>query len=209
MNLNLPLAAHRYYHIYNRGVNRENIFKENRNYIFFLEKYFQFLSPVVDTLAYCLLRNHFHLLIRVKDEESLCEFHSRRNARQMNSTGLHSAEFIVSKQFAKLFSSYTQSVNKVYKRTGSLIETPFKRILVKDENYLTQLIRYIHLNPQKHRIVDDFRSYEHSSYQGHLDRADIFLSSDEVINWFGGSEGYIEFHRETSDLDVIKRLVLE
>lgn len=135
-----------------------------------LNKYAEYLIPVVDTYAYCLLKNHFHLLIRIKSQEKLREYFrtNRINKSKEYSEGLHSADFIVSKQLARLFSSYTQAVNKSCNRTGSLVETPFKRIEVSSENYITSLIWYIHNNPKKHGFVNDFRDYEHSSYQSHL-----------------------------------------
>jgi hypothetical protein len=62
----VPLQHGRYYHIYNRGNNRENLFIEERNYHHFLRLYARYVAPVADTYAYCLLRKHFHLLVRVK-----------------------------------------------------------------------------------------------------------------------------------------------
>jgi putative transposase len=61
-----PLQYGQYYHIYNRGNNRENIFFEERNYRYFLRLYVKYAEPVADTYAYCLLRNHFHFLVRIK-----------------------------------------------------------------------------------------------------------------------------------------------
>jgi len=61
-----PLCYGQYYHIYNRGNNRENIFVEERNYRYFLKLYVKYIEPVADTYAYCLLRNHFHFLVRIK-----------------------------------------------------------------------------------------------------------------------------------------------
>ena len=71
-NHQIPLEAHKVYHIYNRGINGTNIFYEERNYAYFLEKYAHYLHNWVDTFAYCLLKNHFHLLIRVKELPLLC-----------------------------------------------------------------------------------------------------------------------------------------
>lgn len=58
-----------YYHIYNRGNNQENLFREERNYRYFLKLYASYIEPIADTYAYCLLRNHFHLLVRIKTVE--------------------------------------------------------------------------------------------------------------------------------------------
>ena len=67
----IPLEHGKYYHIYNRGNNRENIFVEERNYPYFLKLYAQHIFPVADTFAYCLMRNHFHLLVHIKDLSGL------------------------------------------------------------------------------------------------------------------------------------------
>jgi REP element-mobilizing transposase RayT len=63
------LQPGKYYHIYNRGINRENIFFETRNYPYFLELYAKYIEPIANTFAYCLMRNHFHLLVRIKTEQ--------------------------------------------------------------------------------------------------------------------------------------------
>jgi len=63
----IPLQYGLYYHIYNRGNNRENIFLEERNYRYFLQLYLKYIEPIAWTFAYCLLRNHFHFLVRIKD----------------------------------------------------------------------------------------------------------------------------------------------
>ena len=70
-----PLEPDRIYHIYNRGINGENIFKEERNYAYFLTKYAKCISPIADTYAYCLLKNHFHLAVKIKTEEELLDFY--------------------------------------------------------------------------------------------------------------------------------------
>ena len=64
-----PLRLDTYYHIFNRGNNRQNIFLETRNYDYFLKLYGKYIDPVVETFAYCLLRNHFHILIRTRTVE--------------------------------------------------------------------------------------------------------------------------------------------
>jgi putative transposase len=62
-----PMVPSGYYHVFNRGNNKENLFYQSKNYGYFLEKYKHYLSPWLDIYAYCLLPNHFHLLVRVKE----------------------------------------------------------------------------------------------------------------------------------------------
>jgi REP element-mobilizing transposase RayT len=94
-----PLLYDTYYHIYNRGNNRDNIFFQERNYYYFLELYNKFITPVADTFAYCLLRNHFHISVRIKSEAEIIETiktlkvsipdqgQGRRNQLASNATG--------------------------------------------------------------------------------------------------------------------------
>ena len=154
-----PLEPGKTYHIYNRGINGANLFVREENYRFFLQKYVLYLSDYVDTFAYCLLKNHFHLMIRVK--ETLI---TDANFGKVESTGLHHTNHIVSRQFARLFSCYTQSFNKAYGRTGGLFESPFKRKEVTSEAYFNRLLFYIHANPQLHGFTTDFTDYPHSSF---------------------------------------------
>ncbi len=209
MNLNSPLLSDTFYHIYNRGINGEDLFKQERNYNYFLSKYNLYLEPVVETYAYCLLKNHFHLLIRVKDRDTLAQFYNEQNRNKEIKQGLHNPDFIVSKQFAKLFSSYTQSINIATNRTGSLVETHFKRIAVNSESYFTHLIWYIHHNPQKHGFVSDFRDYPHSSYHTHLSNGITKLKRNEVMKWFGNSADFKSFHNEIQNEKNINNLIVE
>lgn len=69
----IPLEFDRYYHIYNRGNNRENLFRKPDNYHYFLQLYTKHIHPITDTFAYCLLPNHFHLLVRIKAVAEICQ----------------------------------------------------------------------------------------------------------------------------------------
>jgi len=184
-----------YYHIYNRGVNRENIFREERNYAYFLKLYAQHIEPVADTYAYCLLRNHFHLLVRIRDKEAL----KVPETKVLNP----------SHQFSTLFNAYAKAINKTYDRTGSLFQHPFGRVAVTSDAYFTCLVAYIHRNPQKHHFVDDFREWPYSSYQAHLSQQATRLKRDEVLDWFQGREPFAAFHQMIVDENRIAPLILD
>lgn len=180
-----------YYHIYNRGIGGTNLFREEKNYHFFLQKYALHLTEVVDTFAYCLLSNHFHLLIRVKDIEMIAPLTENKSFKL---EGLHSVEHLVSKKFANLFNSYTQSFNKIYGRTGGLLDTPFRRKHIDNNAYLYRVITYIHQNPQHHSFVSDFRMYEYSSYHSLLSHKNTKLRREEVLNLFDGTDSFVSEH---------------
>ena len=194
------LKTDTFYHIYNRGINGENIFKEDRNYGFFLEKYSKYISPVAHTYAYCLLKNHFHLLIRTRSEEEI------KTAFPLKET---EPEKIISLQFGHLFNSYAQAVNKSFERTGGLFETPFRRIAVTNDAYLTQLIYYIHFNPQKHGFVDDFKSYPYSSYNTYIGNKETKLEREAVLEWFGDQTMFINQHKELANNLRVNKLNIE
>ena len=181
------LTANSYYHIYNRGINGETLFKEKRNYVFFLNKYSKFISPIASTYAFCLLKNHFHVLICTRSEEII------GNCKPPFK--IYEPEQIISLQFSHLFNSYAQAINKRFSRTGGLFETPFRRIEIKEEPYLIQLISYIHLNPVKHRFTEDYTKYPYSSYQLLLEGKSDLLESRTVLDWFGGRREYVDFHK--------------
>jgi REP element-mobilizing transposase RayT len=158
-----------YYHIYNRGNNLENIFRQERNYEFFLQKYNQHITPVAETYAYCLLKNHFHLLVRIKHQDELNTTLQNKRPGQV---------------FGNFFNAYAKAFNKLYQRSGSLFQNPFGRVEVTSDRQLFQLVIYIHQNPQRHGFVDDFRDWPYSSYQALQSGQPTWLKSDEVIDWF-------------------------
>jgi putative transposase len=177
-----PLLYDTYYHIYNRGINRENIFIEERNYEYFLKLFAKHIEPVADTFAFCLLRNHFHLLVRTKSiEETLTVSQTPRMLEP-------------SKKFSDFFNAYAKAINKAYGRTGSLFQHPFGRVLVTSDRQFYQVIAYIHQNPQKHRFVDDFRDWKYSSYGSLLSEKPTRLQREAVLDWFGGTQQFLDQH---------------
>jgi len=178
-----PLIEGKYFHIYNRGVNSENLFKEKRNYFYFLEQYNFYCAAVLETLAYCLLKNHFHLLVYVKENVTV---------PRKDGPGLFRMN--ASKQLGHFFNSYAQSINKACKRTGPLFESPFERKLVDDETYLTRMIYYCHRNAQHHGFVNDFRDWEFSSYHDIIGNNNTQVAAEKVLQRFGNAAAFEKAH---------------
>ena len=196
-----------YYHIYNRGVNRENIFFEERNYEYFLKLYEKYIVPVVDTFGYCLLRNHFHLAVRVKSEEEIQTLRVLSSnghiagpgdptIRNPSQPGKPLGSHYVSTQFSNFFNAYAKAINKAYNRTGSLFQHPFGRVPITSDRQFWSVIAYIHQNPQKHGFVNDFREWKYSSYGVLLAGKHAFLDRDVVLDWFGGRDEYLNLHAD-------------
>lgn len=184
-----PLQGEKYYHIYSRGNNRENLFVEERNYLYFLKLYAHHIEPVADTFAYCLLRNHFHVLVRIK--------------------ALSDLNRLPGKSFSNLFNAYARAFNRAYNRSGALFQRPFGRIEVSSNRYFAQLVLYIHHNPQKHGFVTDFRTWPYSSYQALLSLQPTRLKKDVVLEWFDGRAGFATAHAGEVDVQPIQALVPE
>lgn len=191
-----PLLPSSRYHIYNHANGFELIFKNPENYKFFMERYEKYILPIADTLAYCLMPNHFHLLICIKNEKDIVvamDGKSLLNKYYSTESSIDREKIIgqyISKQFANLFSSYTQAFNKVYGRMGSLFMKNFKRKLVDSEEYLKDLIIYIHQNPVKHGFVFNPVDWKYSSYGKILSDKETFLLKNEVIELFGDVDNF-------------------
>ncbi len=92
---------------------------------------------------------------------------------------------IIAEQFRRFFISYSQAINKQQNRVGSLFQKNFKRICIENRKYLTNLIYYIHANPQIHELIDDFRNWPYSSYGKFLEAKKSHLKKEDVLSWFG------------------------
>lgn len=193
-----------YYHIYNRGNSKQKIFRDKQDYEYFL--YLLFLSnkkkkfkisflesdvyktkresQVVAIGAYCLMPNHFHILITEINKEGISKF-------------MH-----------KVSSGYAHYYNKKYKRTGSLFEGKFKSQYVDTDNYLKYLFSYIHLNPvkliqrdwkekgiqNKHEIINFLGNYKYSSFLDYLGikREENFILNKKVFpNYFLSTKNFM------------------
>ena len=205
------------YHIFNHANGFENVFREKENYRFFLEKYRQHISPVVETYAYCLMPNHFHLVVRIRKREVIEELIRIKNNNKIETTTFSKVqnfgkgssgkgssieitdseiEKFLSKQFANLFSSYTLSFNKVYNRMGSLFIKNFKRELISDKNHFLNAIIYTHRNPVHHGFCKDFEEWPYSSYPVILYGVESLVESAKLLNLTGGIDSFIELHQK-------------
>ena len=152
-----------FYHIYNRANGSEKLFITDENYVFFLRKYKEYISPICHTYCYCLMPNHFHFLIQIKSQQELTLFFNQKTSLNYNDSNnadglkafpkFKTLEKLISKQFSNFFSCYTQALNKQQNRKGSLFMKNFKRKKVRDTPYLLQLIKYIHYNPIEAKLA--------------------------------------------------------
>ena len=156
----IKFKARNYYHLYNRGVNRQPIFFQDENWGFFVKRLRKYCQPdLVDIIAYCLMPNHYHLLVYLKADE-------------------------LSEEVMQPFGvSYIKAINRQQKRVGPLFQGPFKAKHVDQENYLLHLSRYIHLNPVRAGLAEDPRKYRWSSCNLYCrtDSPQSFLYPEKIL----------------------------
>ena len=138
----MDLTPYQYYHLYNRSNNDELVFKSEENYHYFLRKYLHYFQYDFDTIAYCLMPTHFHVLVMVNEPDT------ER----------------LKKKFGVFLSSYTKALNRRHNRHGSLFQKHTKAKLVDSEQYLMTVLTYIHQNPLRSRIVKNLEDWPHSSF---------------------------------------------
>ena len=147
-----------YYHLYNRGVNHQPIFFQDRNWGFLIKRLREYCQPdLIDIIAYCLMPNHYHLLVYLKTDEL--------SERIMQPFGI----------------SYTKAINRQEKRVGPLFQGPFQARYVDKDAYLLHLSRYIHLNPVAAGLVRIPAEWMYSSYRDYIGQRNGSLPRPEVV----------------------------
>jgi putative transposase len=150
---------------------------------------------VFDTYAYCLLPNHFHLLIHVKDLSSLQAAEDPRGFRKPLGSDDEVGGWLAH-QFGSFQNAYAKAYNKHFERRGPLFMPSFGRKLVQDESYFMNVVRYIHFNPVYHGIVQDIRDWKYTSYHAYLSSQTSYLARYNALDYFGGLEHFKNFHTE-------------
>ncbi len=166
----MHLAGH-YYHVYNRGCNRERIFADSVNYEFLLRRAKTLLADYpLRVIAYCLMPNHYHFLFCPEADGTLSRFVQR------------------------LFNSYTQAFNKQQDRSGTLFEGRARSVLVDTDEYALHLCRYIHLNPVRAGLVTHPGDWPYSNYLEWLQRrSGALVDATFVQQYFPDGAGYEAF----------------
>lgn len=184
-----------YYHVYNRGVNKKAIFKDDQDYAVFLNllkrylgaeeqkdssgRIYEKLGEEIELLAFCMMPNHFHLFIYQREDWRALEALMRR-----------------------ITTSYSMYFNKKYKRVGHLFQDSYKASRVDNEAYLQHITRYIHLNPK------NYKHYEWSSIDYYTGKKSVdWVKTDRVLGLFKDKNEYIKFIDDFDDYNDTKELV--
>ena len=193
------------YHVYNRTNNKELLFKTDENRLFFLRQYAKYLEPYLDTFCWALLPNHFHFLVRIKSNENIKSYLKTISLEKLKPVekryleNVITTELLIEFEWKRFLTSYSMAFNKQHQRTGNLFHRPFKRLNVDKESHFTQTIIYIHANPFNHKICRDFMDYNWSSWKSLISVNPTKLCRQEVLDWFGGTESFIEIHKSLTE----------
>jgi len=179
-NIVKKFVAGGHYHIYNRGIEKRNIFLDEQDYRTFLYLLKQYLSPPevnpiknqiypktlhgeISLLSYCLMPNHFHLLVGQEIENGITQL------------------------LRSISTNYVMYFNKRYNRVGPLFQSAYKAVLIDDDDYLLHTSRYIHLNPFE-LLANDLKKlgdYPYSSYGDYLGlRNTKWIDIKEILSYF-------------------------
>lgn len=193
---NSSLLPGTYYHVYNHAIGDECLFRQPANYLYFLERYGHYIFPVVRTHAYCLMPNHFHLLVQIREEEELVNhFQTIKRTSLPVEVTIDYSEFVM-QQFSNFFNSYAKSFNRRFDRKGALFLNYVRRKPVESETYFTALVAYIHQNPVHHGFCRQADLWPYSSLHSIVSSKNTRLERAAVLDWFGGIESYLAFHQQ-------------
>jgi len=163
-----------FYHFFSRANSQQDrLFYTDGNYRYFLQGWQRNLQAVFEVWAYCLLPNHFHFLIRVRE----------------NPSGVSASEL-----WRRFAIGFTMAINKQQGRRGSLFQEHPKSLRIKEESHLLSVIRYIHRNPAHHGVTADWENWRYSSYSAILGSVETRVARAGVLGLFGGVDAFRDFH---------------
>jgi putative transposase len=185
----MELHQGRFYHIYNRGNNKQPIFYTAENYLFFLRKMRTHILARAHFLAYCLMPNHLHWLVHIRNGDTQ-DYSS------------------INKEIGILLRSYAQAINKCLCRTGSLFQQRTKAVEIDSKFYALTCFHYIHQNPVKANLVTQMGKWDFSSYPDYagkrngtiIDKKFTYLHLDIT------PESFVKGSKRAIDPTIIKKL---
>ena len=178
-----------FYHVFNRGINKQEIFLDDNDCVFFLNKLLGLKNKYDHSIyALCLMQNHFHISIQTRKTS-------------------------ISKIMSSLTTSYSMYFNRKYQHFGPVFQNRFKSILIENDSYFLELSRYIYLNPVKAGLVQDPALYKYTSLREALGKEPLYFLDQDILRLIGETKKSIKDYQEfvydgiNKDLDSIGHLL--
>ncbi|MFZ4522049.1 MAG: transposase [Bacteroidales bacterium] len=181
------LEPGKYYHVYNRAKNGDPLFEGEEAYRFFLKLYQAHIHPIAETFAYCLLSDHLHFLIRIRED----------------------ADGSIYKHFALLFNGYAKGYNKHHEKDGKVFKFKLKQKEIKSTSGLLEMIRYVNQNPWRHGAIEHPANYRFSSFRATMSSSPTMVAKELVQLHFGSHENLEANLLTQVDETAIKSCILE
>jgi|JI7StandDraft_1071085.scaffolds.fasta_scaffold29963_6 putative transposase len=197
-NTKEALEANGIYHIYSRANGFEKLFYKPHHFRYFMTKYHLHISPIAETYSYCLMPNHFHMVIKIKSVEAINACLSEKllcptpAAKSLNEKQ-HRSRILI-QQFSNFLNAYSKALNLMIQRRGSLFMTPIRRKRIHDERYFRATVVYVHLNPCKAGLCKRPGDWPYSSYRELLEDGEGLLNRQPVLQHFGTREDFVRAH---------------
>jgi REP element-mobilizing transposase RayT len=185
----IPLHPDKFYHLFNHAIGEELLFRQDKNFSFFLKKYAVHANPICDTYAYNLLPNHFHFAVKIKSFDE-CKTHFEKIKQVRFNSWIHDMPDFLMERFSNLCNGYTKAYNKFFGRRGALFIDYLKRSVVMNDTYLCNLINYIHFNAVHHGFCKDPLHWKWSSLHTFLAVGRTALKRKETLQMFGSLESF-------------------
>ncbi len=195
------------YHIYNHAVGNENLFSSDADYLYFLSKMKEYIAPVCDIFSYCLMPNHFHLILRIKEEADIQKVLNQKLSinKKSNRESVANGNYLsdqLSKVFSNFFNTYAKHYNFRMNRKGTLFKRAFRRKRIADLGYLRKVICYVHQNPVEAGFADSLTEWKFSSFNTILGQQPTLLLREEVISLFDDIVNFKYCHSKNVELPV-------
>ena len=194
-----PVTPNGVYHLFSRTVGDEQLFRTDENYRYFLEKLKQHTNDVCKIYTYSLLPNHFHLLVKIEDDSSIVQCFEVKKNKKFDFHTDSISDFIM-ERFSNFLNGYTKAYNKMYARKGALFLDYLKRSKVNVDSDFAAFIFYIHKNAVHHGYTKSIGDWRFDSYRSILSESQSNLCRQEVIDFFGSKQSFIEFHTQPISL---------
>jgi putative transposase len=203
--LKSPFVPNNHYHLVFKSIDGILLFRNKTDYPVFLERFQRFTGFIFDIWAYCQLSNHVHFIGKSKPLEKVTAGINELDLdkqtvamKKLLATPDKPEAFdeMIERQVNSFMVSFANFTKNKYSHHGGLFQKPFKRIKIETDAHLQQAIIYVHANSVKHKVFDDYTTYPYCSYPAFIKTGSNYCTTEDVLNFFGGLDKFIQLHEE-------------